>query len=148
MMPAAKHFDPILGVDVHIIQPPGPVPPVPIPHPYVGFVIDPFDYAPIIGSTVLINGVHRCLAGTEGKCVPPHIPIGGVFVKPPANEDEMFSFVYVVKHTILPAPQFPHDRSRLPWRYEVDQQFLIARQRGGMVGELLLDLVQNPLSMK
>ena len=90
MMPAAKHFDPILGVDVHIIQPPGPVPPVPIPHPYVGFVIDPFDYAPIIGSTVLINGVHRCLAGTEGKCVPPHIPIGGVFVKPPANEDEMF----------------------------------------------------------
>ena len=90
MMPAAKHFDPILGVDIHIIQPPGPVPPVPIPHPWVGFVMDPFDYAPILGSTVLINGVHRAQAGTEGKNAPKHIPIGGVFVKPPANECEMF----------------------------------------------------------
>ncbi len=26
MMPAAKHFDPVTGVDIHIIQPPGPVP--------------------------------------------------------------------------------------------------------------------------
>ena len=39
MMPAAKHFDPILGIDIHIIQPPGPVPPVPIPHPFIGFLI-------------------------------------------------------------------------------------------------------------
>lgn len=90
MMPAAKHFDPLLGVDVHIIQPPGPVPPVPVPHPFVGFVIDPFDYAPIIGATVMVNGIPRAQAGTAGKCVPPHIPIGGVFVKPPANESEMF----------------------------------------------------------
>jgi RHS repeat-associated protein len=90
MMPAAKHFDPVLGIDIHIIQPPGPVPPVPIPHPFIGFIIDPFDYAPIIGSTVKINYMHRALAGTAGKCLPPHIPIGGVFVKPPANECEMF----------------------------------------------------------
>ena len=90
MMPAAKHFDPVLGIDIHIIQPPGPVPPVPIPHPFIGFLIDPFDYAPYIGSTVKINFMHRALAGTAGKCVPPHIPIGGIFVKPPANECEMF----------------------------------------------------------
>ncbi|MEQ9411347.1 MAG: DUF6531 domain-containing protein [Fuerstiella sp.] len=87
---AAKHMDPVVGVDVHIIQPPGPVPPVPIPHPFIGFLIDPFDYVPIVGSTVMINGMHRAQAGTAGKCVPPHIPIGGVFVKPPANECEMF----------------------------------------------------------
>ncbi|MCP4171491.1 MAG: hypothetical protein GY758_12035, partial [Fuerstiella sp.] len=87
---AAKHMDPLVGVDVHIVQPPGPVPPVPIPHPYVGMLIDPFDYVPIVGSTVLINGMHRGQAGTEGKCLPPHIPIGGVFVKPPGNESEMF----------------------------------------------------------
>jgi len=90
MMPAVKHFDPILGVDVHIIQPPGPVPPLPIPHPFVGFVIDPFDYVPIVGATVLVNSMPRGQAGTAGKCVPPHIPIGGVFVKPPANEAEIF----------------------------------------------------------
>jgi RHS repeat-associated protein len=90
MMPAAKHFDPVLGVDIHIIQPPGPVPPVPIPHPFVGFLIDPMDYVPIIGATVKVNGIPRAQAGTAGKCVPSHIPIGGVFVKPPANECEMF----------------------------------------------------------
>ncbi len=90
-MLAAKHFDPVVGVDIHIIQPPGPVPPVPIPHPFVGFLIDPADYVPIIGSTVQINGLHRAQAGTAGKCVPPHIPIGGVFVPPPpGNECEMF----------------------------------------------------------
>ena len=90
MMLAAKHFDPVVGVDVHIIQPPGPVPPVPVPHPFVGFLVDPFDYVPIVGATVYVNGIPRAQAGTAGKCVPPHIPIGGVFVKPPANECEMF----------------------------------------------------------
>ena len=90
MMPAAKHYDPVVGVDIHIIQPPGPVPPVPIPHPFVGFLIDPFDYVPILGATVMINGIPRAIAGTAGKCVPPHIPIGGTFIKPPGNECEMF----------------------------------------------------------
>ena len=28
MNPAAKHFDLVLGVDIHLVQPPGPVPPV------------------------------------------------------------------------------------------------------------------------
>ena len=26
-MLAVKHLDPIMGIDVHIVQPPGPVPP-------------------------------------------------------------------------------------------------------------------------
>lgn len=91
MMPAAKHFDPVLGVDIHIIQPPGPVPPIPIPHPFIGFLFDPFDYVPIIGATVIINGVPRAIAGTMGRTIPGlHFPIGGSFIKPPANECEMF----------------------------------------------------------
>ena len=91
MMPAAKHFDPVIGVDIHIIQPPGPVPPVPVPHPFIGFLFDPFDYAPIFGATVMVNGVPRAIAGTNGRTVPGvHFPIGGTFVKPPANECEMF----------------------------------------------------------
>lgn len=90
MMPSAKMMDPVMGVDVHIIQPPGPVPPVPVPHPFVGMLIDPMDLVPIVGATVLVNGMPRAIAGTAGKAIPPHIPIGGVFVKPPANECEMF----------------------------------------------------------
>ncbi len=91
MMPAAKHFDPVMGVDVHIIQPPGPVPPVPVPHPFIGFLFDPMDYVPVLGATVIVNGVPRAVAGTAGKTVPGvHFPIGGTFIKPPANECEMF----------------------------------------------------------
>jgi RHS repeat-associated protein len=90
MMPAAKHFDPVMGVDIHIIQPPGPVPPVPVPHPFVGYVSDPMDNIPVTGATVKINGVNRAIAGTQGVCMPPHIPIGGTFIKPPANECEIF----------------------------------------------------------
>ena len=87
---AAKHLDPVLGIDVHIVQPPGPVPPIPVPHPFIGLILDPFDYAPYIGSTVSVNGLPRCQAGTGGYALPPHIPIGGVFIKPPGNECEAF----------------------------------------------------------
>ncbi|MFY0573455.1 PAAR domain-containing protein [Cystobacter fuscus] len=90
MMPAAKHFDPLLGIDIHLIQPPGGVPPVPIPHPHIGMVFDPMDYVPILGATVLVGGVPRAQAGTSGIALPPHIPMGGVFIKPPANESEVF----------------------------------------------------------
>lgn len=90
MPPAAKHFDPLVGIDVHIIQPPGPVPPVPVPHPYTGMLMDPCDYAPFIGGTVKVGGLQRAQAGTGGISIPKHIPIGGVFVKPPADESEMF----------------------------------------------------------
>lgn len=39
-MPAVKHFDPVIGLDVHtVIIPPSPAP-IPIPHPHVGFVLD------------------------------------------------------------------------------------------------------------
>jgi RHS repeat-associated protein len=90
MMPAAKMMDPVMGVDIHIIQPPGPVPPIPVPHPFIGMLMDPMDFVPIVGATIMVNGMPRAIAGTAGKALPPHIPIGGMFVKPPANECEMF----------------------------------------------------------
>ncbi|MFO7179507.1 MAG: DUF6531 domain-containing protein, partial [Pseudomonadota bacterium] len=90
---AAKHLDPIVGVDVHIIlipTPAGPVP-TPIPNPYVGMVFDPFDYVPIIGATVYVNGLPRAQAGTGGIALVPHLPLGGPFgPPPPTNESEVF----------------------------------------------------------
>ena len=85
-----KQFDIVMGVDMHIIQPPGPVPPLPIPHPFVGIVFDPMEFIPIVGASILVSGVPRAQAGTAVKGMPPHIPIGGVFVKPPGNEGEIF----------------------------------------------------------
>ncbi|MBP6608683.1 MAG: hypothetical protein KA258_03785, partial [Deltaproteobacteria bacterium] len=88
-MIAAKHFDPILGIDIHLIITPAGVT-VPIPHPYIGIVLDPMDWLPIIGASVKVNGLPRGQAGTAGKALPPHFPIGGVFAKPPSNESEIF----------------------------------------------------------
>jgi RHS repeat-associated protein len=104
MNPAAKHFDPVLGVDIHIVA--TPVGPVPIPHPFVGFLFDALEYVPIsipipvpfvgvveipLNASIKINGVYRAIAGTMGRTVPGvHFPIGGSFIKPPANECEMF----------------------------------------------------------
>jgi RHS repeat-associated protein len=90
MPPALKHLDPIIGVDIHLIQLPAPGPPVPIPHPYVGMIFDVTDYIPFIGATVKVNGLPRAKAGTSGQALPPHIPIGGTFIKPPTNESETF----------------------------------------------------------
>lgn len=88
MMPVIKHFDPVMGIDIHIVTIP-PVGPVPIPHPHIALILDPMDYIPIIGASVLVGGIPRGTAGTAGKVIP-HIPMGGPFVKPPGNEDEIF----------------------------------------------------------
>ena len=89
MMPVAKHFDPVLGIDLHIILTPAGIPVI-IPHPFIGFVLDLFDYLPLIGSTVKINNRHKAIAGTNIQAFPPHFPIGGTFIKPVANQAEMF----------------------------------------------------------
>ena len=93
MMPPSKQMDSVLGIDVHIIQPPPPAPPLPIPHPFVGMVFVPLEFAPIVGATVIVHGMPAAIAGTECKCIPPHIPLGGTFVPtapPPPSEGELF----------------------------------------------------------
>ena len=36
--PAAKQGDQITATDIHLIQPPGTAPPVPVPHPFSGII--------------------------------------------------------------------------------------------------------------
>jgi hypothetical protein len=86
MNPAAKQFDIIMGVDIHLVQPPGPVPPIPIPHPFFGIVFDPMAFIPGLGSSILVNGVPLAQAGTAAQDIPVHVPLGGTFLTPPANE--------------------------------------------------------------
>lgn len=87
---AGKQFDIVMGVDIHLIQPPGPVPPVPVPHPFIGMVYDPESFFPFIGSNLKVNYIPGAVAGSPVIATIPHIPIGGVFVKPPANAGEVF----------------------------------------------------------
>jgi RHS repeat-associated protein len=65
MLPASSHLKPVIGVDFHtILTPPSPVP---VPLPYVGIVVDPADYIPFLGSTVLVNNIHRGCGFTAGR---------------------------------------------------------------------------------
>src|SRR5882757_5986811 len=72
------HLKPVIGIDIHFVNLPFPF--VPLPHPYIGLVIDPFDYIPFIGATVKVNGVPRGNTNTMGMIITfVHIPFGAGF---------------------------------------------------------------------
>jgi uncharacterized Zn-binding protein involved in type VI secretion len=80
--PAAKQGDKIIAVDTHIIMiptPGGPVP-TPLPHPFSGMIDGN------LSSNVKIMGMPAATAGSTASNLPPHIPQGGPFQKPPTNK--------------------------------------------------------------
>jgi uncharacterized Zn-binding protein involved in type VI secretion len=77
--PAAKQGDRIVAIDTHLIQPPGPTSPAPVPHPFSG-IIDGS-----LAATVTIEGRPAATVESTATNTPPHIPIGGTFVSPPSN---------------------------------------------------------------
>ncbi len=79
MPPAAKQGDKVTAVDIHLIQPPGPTSPIPVPHPFNG-IIDGS-----LSSDVKIMGMPAATVNSTATNTPPHIPQGGTFVKPPSN---------------------------------------------------------------
>ena len=67
-----KHFDIVLGIDVHWTKTPLPVP-LPLPHPFIGLIFDPVEYINIS------IPVHSALQ--EKFNLPPSIPlVAQVFV--------------------------------------------------------------------
>ena len=99
-MLASTFFDPVLGLDTHIVlvpAPPAPPIPTPLPFPFVGLVFDPAGLAIIsaIGMAmgggpgiVLINSLPATICGTSvtNKLTMPHVPAPGPFAKPPTND--------------------------------------------------------------
>ena len=96
---AAKFFDPVVGIDVHLVlvpTPAGPVP-TPLPHPFVGIVFDPIGAAvgAAIGAVlggggpVFVQGLPCGNTGTDVKGYP-HFPtppgVAPAPADPPANE--------------------------------------------------------------
>lgn len=96
------HLKPVIGIDIHFVNIPAPCP---IPHPYIGLVIDPFDYIPFIGSTVSVNGVPRGNTDTMGKIITfIHIPLGAGFTMPPIIGHESQNFFGSKKVEVDGAP--------------------------------------------
>ncbi|WP_437328385.1 DUF6531 domain-containing protein [Sorangium sp. So ce381] len=82
MSQAAKFFDPVLGIDIHlVIVPPSPAP-VPLPHPFIGIVFDPIGLLISAGMTavfggggpVFVNSVRIGNTGTDCIAIP-HFPM-------------------------------------------------------------------------
>jgi uncharacterized Zn-binding protein involved in type VI secretion len=84
--PAAKQGDQITAVDMHIILVPAVVPvPTPIPHPFMGII------GGNLSSNVRVMGMPAATVGSTADNMPPHIPIGGPFAKPPTNKGTIIS---------------------------------------------------------
>ena len=80
--PAAKQGDQIIATDTHIVMipsPGGPVP-TPLPNPFVGMISGG------LSTNVKIMGMPAATLGSTADNVPPHIPQGGPFQKPPTNK--------------------------------------------------------------
>lgn len=87
MLPSNTHLMPVIGLDLHIAISGNPF------HPYIGVVIDPFDYIPFIGSNVNINGLKRGVSDTSGMLITfKHIPLMGGFVMMPIIGHESMNF--------------------------------------------------------
>jgi uncharacterized Zn-binding protein involved in type VI secretion len=78
--PAAKKGDRVTALDTHLIQPPGPSSPAPVPHPFSG-VIDG-----ALSSDVNIQGAAAATVDSTATNTPSHVPTGGTFVNPPTNK--------------------------------------------------------------
>lgn len=89
--PAAKEGDQVMAVDTHLIQPPGPTSPVPIPHPFSGQI----DGA--LSSDVKIMGKSAATVDSTATNSPSHIPQGGSFVNPPSNKGTILTGSSTVK---------------------------------------------------
>jgi uncharacterized Zn-binding protein involved in type VI secretion len=79
--PAAKLGDKVVGTDIHIVMMPSPAGPVPTPTPmpFSGTITDG------CSTDVLIEGKPAAVVGSKAVNMPPHVPAGGPFQKPPNN---------------------------------------------------------------
>jgi uncharacterized Zn-binding protein involved in type VI secretion len=104
-LPAARNGDRIVAIDIHLIQPPGPTSPVPVPHPFSG-IIDGG-----VSADVTIGGAAAATVNSTATNSPPHIPIGGTFVVPPTNRATIASGSLTVTINSQPAAR-AGDRAR------------------------------------
>jgi uncharacterized Zn-binding protein involved in type VI secretion len=85
--PAAKLGDKVQGIDIHIVMipsPGGPIP-TPLPHPFNGTITSG------TSSNVMIEGLPGATVDSVALNLPPHIPQGGPFQKPPSNQGSVIT---------------------------------------------------------
>lgn len=83
--PAAKLGDKVIATDTHIVLVPSASGAVPTPTqcPFTGVISNG------CVATVLIGGQPAAVAGSVAVNLPPHVPTGGTFQTPPANQGQI-----------------------------------------------------------
>jgi len=83
--PAAKQGDQVTATDTHIIMVPSPGGPVPtpMPLPFVGMINGG------LSTDVFVLGAPAATVDSIAMNMPPHIPAGGPFQKPPSNQGKI-----------------------------------------------------------
>jgi uncharacterized Zn-binding protein involved in type VI secretion len=84
-MPAAKKDDKITAQDMHLVQPPGTAPPASVQHPFKGIISGK------LSGNVNIMGKPAATMNSTATNTPAHLPIGGTFVKAPANRGSIIA---------------------------------------------------------
>jgi uncharacterized Zn-binding protein involved in type VI secretion len=85
--PGAKQGDRVTAVDTHVVMipsPGGPVP-TPLPHPFSGII------GGGLSPDVRIMGCAAAIVGSTADNLPPHIPQGGPFQRPPSNRAQLIT---------------------------------------------------------
>jgi uncharacterized Zn-binding protein involved in type VI secretion len=95
--PAAKQGDQVTATDMHLIQPSAPGPPVLTPHPFTGTIDGS------VSSDVMVMGLPAATQGSTATNTPPHVPIGGTFVRPPMNRSTIHTGSATVRINGKPA---------------------------------------------
>jgi uncharacterized Zn-binding protein involved in type VI secretion len=80
--PAAKQGDHVVAVDTHIVLLPSPTP---VPHPFNGVIDDS------LSGNVKIMGRPAAMQGSIAHNLPPHVPQGGSFQRPPSNKGQIIT---------------------------------------------------------
>jgi uncharacterized Zn-binding protein involved in type VI secretion len=94
--PAAAQGDVVVASDVHlVVQPPGTV--VLLPNPFVGTLDGG------LSATVRIGGRSAATVGSTATNLPPHVPVGGAFQRPPTNRGTVTAGSATVRINSKPA---------------------------------------------
>jgi hypothetical protein len=80
--PIAKQGDQVVGIDTHIVLIPSPGGPVPTPMPFS--FSGPLQDS--LSQSVCADNMNVAVEGSSASAIPPHIPMGGPFQKPPASK--------------------------------------------------------------
>jgi hypothetical protein len=61
---------------------------------------------------------------------------------------DSIGLIDIIENAVITASKFPDNRSRFPWRKQVDQKLPVPARNRRLMGQRLFNLIQNPVPME